>query len=164
MGDWDISVEYQEPLLAVYAHVLSETPEEDASEILMKWAQENELLSKCKDTRMFGCNTYPTKDPEPHGYKLFITVKEPINETEEVKNGKIPGGYYAILRYTTISEMSRSWPALRKWLVDGDYTHTGWRKGEYGWESGFEENISLYENLPPNEWKFKLMIPVKRKT
>lgn len=164
MCDWDIKVEYQEPLLAVYAHVLSETPEEDVSEIIMKWAQGNGLPSKEKDTRMFGCNTYPTKDPEPHGYRLFMTVNEPIDETSEVKNGEIPGGYYAVLRHTTISEMSRSWPALWKWLEDSDYSHTGWSKGDYGWESGFEENISLYENLPPDEWKFKLMIPVKRET
>jgi DNA gyrase inhibitor GyrI len=164
MANWDIQVEYQESLIAVYAHVLSENPEKDVSDIIWAWASENGLPSKNKDTRMFGRNTYPTDQPEPHGYQLFATVKCPIDETEEIKNGEIPGGYYAILRSTTISQMSGSWPELWKWLEESDYTHTGWIKGKYGWESGLEENISLYEANPPEEGKFNLLIPVKKKT
>jgi DNA gyrase inhibitor GyrI len=108
MADWDIQVEYQEPLIAVYAHVLSETPEKDVSDIIWAWASENGLPSKDKDTRMFGRNTYPTDQPEPHGYQLLMTVKSPVEETEEIRNGEIPGGYYTILRSTTVSKMPKS--------------------------------------------------------
>jgi len=163
MGEWDIQVEYHGPLLTVYTHVLSETPEEDATEIIMKWAQQNGLPSREKNTRMLGRNTYPTEKPEPHGYMLFLTVDEPIEETLEIKNGEIPGGYYAVLRHSTISEMSKAWPALWKWLEESEYSHTGWIKGEHGWESGLEENINLYDDLSPAECKFNLMIPVKNK-
>ena len=162
MSEWIIQIEYQEPLPAIYAHVLSETPEEDVSEIIFNWARENGLLNI--DTRIFGRNTYPTEKPEPHGYQLFMTVKEPIEETETIKNGEIPGGYYAVLKYTSISEMPSSWPALWKWLEESEYTHLGWSKEEFGWASGFEENNSLHEDLPPDEWKFKLLIPVKKDT
>lgn len=93
-----------------------------------------------------------------------MTVKEPIEETNEVKNGEIPGGYYAILRSTTISQMFESWSALWTWLEKSEYTHTGWIKGEFGWESGYKENLSLYDDIPPEEWKFNLLIPVKKKT
>ena len=164
MVEWDIRVEYQEPLPAVYAHVLSETPEEDVFEIIWAWASKNGLPNKDRETRMFGRNTYPTDQSEPHGYQLFMTVKEPIDETDEVKNGEILGGYYAVLRSTTVFQMGESCPALWKWIEESEYTHTGWIKGEFGWASGCEENLSLYESLPPEKWKFILMVPVKKKS
>jgi DNA gyrase inhibitor GyrI len=164
MTEWDIRVEYQEPLKAVYAHAFSETPEDDASKILHAWAKKHGLPNKDHKTRMFGRNTYPTDQPEPHGYKLFMRVKNPIKETNDVKNGEILGGYYAILRSTTISQMSESWPALWKWLEESEYLHTGWTKGEHGYETGYEENTNLYDDIPIEECKFNLMIPVTQET
>jgi len=35
------------------------------------WAKPKGLLEKDIGTRVFGRNTYPTDNPEPHGYEFF---------------------------------------------------------------------------------------------
>jgi hypothetical protein len=69
---WKISVEKREPLRAVYAYALTETPEEDAWKKIQVWAGQKGLLAKEKGTKVFGRNTYPTDNLEPHGYELSL--------------------------------------------------------------------------------------------
>ena len=162
--EWEIAVEEREPLNAMVTHALSETPEEDTWKTIQSWAGPRRLLTKEKGTRLFGRNTYPTKEPEPHGYQLYITVEEPMEPTENITPGEVPGGLYAVLRSTSIEGMAQAWPALWKWLEESQYQFTGWEKGEHGWVNGLEEHLNPFDGLPPEEWLFNLMIPVKKKT
>lgn len=162
--NWKITVDKREPLRTIFAYAFTETPEQDAWKKIQSWAGPKGLLSKEKGTRVFGRNTYPTDKPEPHGYELYITVEETIEVDEELTTGEIPGGLYAVLESTSLEGMAHSWPSLWKWLEESEYEFTGWTKGEHGWVNGYEEHLNPFEDNPPNEWLFNLMIPVKKKS
>lgn len=157
-------MEKRESLKAVFVYAFTETPEEDAWKKIQKWAGPKGLLSKEKGTRIFGRNTYPTDKPEPHGYELYITVNESVKESRMIMTGEIPGGLYAVLKFTSLEGMAQAWPSLWKWLKKSKYEFSGWRKGEHGWVNGYEEYLNPFEEKPPNEWKFNLMIPIKENT
>jgi DNA gyrase inhibitor GyrI len=162
-NNWKITIEYCKPLKAMYTYVFSETPEEDAWKILQSWAQPKGLLNKEMGTRIFGRNTYPTDEPEPHGYELYITVDKQQKSDENIMMGEVPGGLYAILKSTSLAEISNAWPFLWKWLEESEYEFTGWIKGEHGWVNGFEEHLNPFDDKAPNEWLFNLMIPIRKK-
>ncbi len=161
--NWKISVEICKPLKAMCTYAFSETPEEDAWKFLQSWAQPKGLLKKEIGTRIFGRNTYPTDNPEPHGYELYITVNKQQKTDENIMIGEIPGGLYAILESTSLMEIANAWPFLWKWLEESEYEFTGWIKNEHGWVDGFEEHLNPFDEKAPNEWLFNLMIPVKKK-
>jgi DNA gyrase inhibitor GyrI len=163
MSQWTIEIENFETLKAVYIHALTDTPEEDAWKTIQTWAITQGLLNKQKGTRVFGRNTYPTNNPEPHGYELYITVKEPTTVKGDLKKGEIPGGLYAVLKSTNIKGFTHSWPQLWRWLEESQYKFIGWDKSENGWVNGFEEYLNPFNELPQSEWLFNLMIPVIKK-
>jgi DNA gyrase inhibitor GyrI len=161
---WKITVKKYESLRAIYTYAFTEAPEEDAWKKIQIWAGPKGLLTREKGTRVFGRNTYPTDNPEPHGYELFITVDELIKVDGDIRLGEIPGGLYAVLMSTSLEDMVQAWPFLWSWLEDSEYVFTGWNKEEHGWVNGYEEHLSPFDGSPPNEWLFNLMIPVNKKT
>ena len=72
----EVRIERLGPLRTACAHSLSETPEEDVWKRIGAWAKPKGLLEEGVGTRIFGRNTYPTDNHEPHGYELFITEPE----------------------------------------------------------------------------------------
>jgi AraC family transcriptional regulator len=160
---WTIEVEKWDAIRTVYAYAFTKTPEEDAWKKIIEWAKPKGLLTKEKCVRVFGRNTYPTENPEPHGYELHITVDESIVAEDEIMKGEISGGLYAVLHSTTLEKMAEAWPSLWKWVEESEYEFTGWIKGKHGWVNGYEEYLNPFEEKPPNEWRFNLMIPLKKK-
>jgi DNA gyrase inhibitor GyrI len=160
---WKIEIETIDTLKTVYAHALTDTPEEDAWKKIRSWAEPKGLLTREKGTRVFGRNTYPTDNPEPHGYELYITVNEQPKPETEIMVGEIPGGIYAILKSTNLKGMASAWPSLWKWVEESEYEFTGWMKGEHGWVNGYEEHLNPFDEKTPSEWRFNLMIPLKKK-
>ncbi|MFC1803945.1 GyrI-like domain-containing protein [Thermoproteota archaeon] len=158
---WKISVEKREPLRAVYAYALTETPEEDAWKKIQAWAGQKGLLAKEKGTKVFGRNTYPTDNPEPHGYELYITVDESTEADGEIIAGEISGGLYAVLKSTFLIGITHAWLSLWRWLDESEYEFIGWRKGEHGWVNGYEEYLNPFDDKTQDEWLFNLMIPIK---
>jgi len=55
---------------AAYVHAFSATPEEDAQRRIIDWAKSRNLTTS-DGVRLFGRNTYPTENPEPHGYEYY---------------------------------------------------------------------------------------------
>jgi DNA gyrase inhibitor GyrI len=170
--DWIIHLRKIEPKRAAYTHSSSETPEEDTWNKMTKWAKTRSLHTKESGTRVLGRNTYPTNNPEPHGYQLFLTIDQTIKAEDEIKIDEIPGGTYAVLSSTSIDRISEAWKSLWCWIEDTGYEFTGWIKGEYGWVNGFEERLnpfddepmSEFDDEPMSEWRFDLWIPLKEKS
>ena len=158
---WEIKLKKIEPLKAVYSHAFGDSPEQDAWVILEDWARSRGLLSKENGGRIFGRNTYPTDNPEPQGYQLFLTIEHPINIKGDIRTGEIPGGLYAVLEFTRLDKIGEAWKYLWNWVENKEYKYKGWEKGEYGWVNGFEEHLNPFAGKPPDDWFFNLWIPLK---
>ena len=161
MDGMEVRLERLETMRAANTHVLSDSPEEDAWKKIEAWAKPKGLLEKGVGTRVFGRNTYPTDNPEPHGYEFFVTVGLDIEPEGDVVIKEIPGGLYAVLRFENLDSIGKAWQHLWKWFEDSEYEHIGWKKGEHGWVDGFEEHLNWYEEKPPNEWVFDLWVQLK---
>ncbi|MFW9946866.1 MAG: GyrI-like domain-containing protein [Candidatus Odinarchaeota archaeon] len=142
-----IKLERVKSMRAVYFHALSETPESDAWEKAESWAERRDLLKKESDVRIFGRNTYPTKDPEPHGYGYFITITPNISINEDLTTRIIPGGLYAVLRCEGVEQIGENWADLWNWVDESEYKFIGEIKGEFGYELGFEEHLNWYPTM-----------------
>lgn len=94
----NIRLERMKTIRATYFHAFSENPEEDAWKKAKIWAKEKGLIEKESKTRIFGRNTYPTENPEPHVYGIFITITPDTKVEKEVSIRFIPGGLYAVAR------------------------------------------------------------------
>jgi len=139
-----ITLERVKSMRAAYFHALSEAPESDAWKKAEFWAKEKGLLSKDSDARIFGRNTYPTKDPEPHGYGYFITITPNITINEDISVRIIPGGLYAGSRCEGVEQIGEIWANLWKWVDESEYEFIGEIKGKFGYELGFEEHLNWY--------------------
>ena len=157
----EVRMERSGSLRAACAHILSETPEEDVWKKIEAWARPKGLLEEGIGTRIFGRNTYPTDNPEPHGYELFITVGTDIEPEDDIKIKEIPGGLYAILRFKNLNKIREAWEYLWNWINERGYEHIGWKKLENGWVNGFEEQLNWYEKKPPDQWILDLWVQLK---
>lgn len=160
MIEWEVRLERLETMRTAYTHVFSGTPEEDAWKKMEAWAKPKGLLEEGAGTRVFGRNTYPTDNPEPHGYEFFLTVGPDIEPEGDIEIRKIPGGLYAVLRFKNLDNIGKAWEHLWKWIKESEYDHVGWQKGEQGWVNGFEEHLNPLEKSP-KEWVFDLWVQLK---
>jgi len=159
--DPEVRIERLGPLRAACDHSLSETPEEDVWKRVVAWAKPKGLFEEGVGTRIFGRNTYPTDNPEPHGYELFITVGPDIEPEDDIKIKEIPSGLYAVLRFKNLNKIGEAWEYLWKWIKERGHEHIGWKKLENGWVNGFEEFLNWYEKKPPDQWILDLWVQLK---
>ncbi len=75
--------------------------------------------------------------------------------------GEIPCGLYAVIRFKNLFKIREAWRHLWDWMKASEHDHVGWKKGEHGWVNGFEERLDWYEQTPPNEWTFDLLVQLK---
>jgi DNA gyrase inhibitor GyrI len=156
MRDMDVRIERRTTLHAIYIHALSDTPEEDAMNRIITWAEAKGLHQAQVKPRLFGRNSYPTDNPEPHGYECFLTVSSEYRPQGDFRVVEIDGGVYAVLRFTNLFNIQDAWQHLWNWIKEHDYEHSGMTKGKHGWVNGFEEYRNWYEHKPPDEWEFDL--------
>ena len=145
---------------AAHVHAFSGSPEEDSWRKMEAWAGPLGLLDEGSDARVFGRNTYPTTEPEPYGYELFLTVGPEVEPEGDVDVGEVPGGLYAALRFEGLDNIGEAWERLWDWIEGSKHEHVGWRKGEHGWCDGYEENLTLNEE-DPSKWVFDLWVQLK---
>jgi effector-binding domain-containing protein len=161
-----IKLEKVKSMRAAYFHALSEAPEDDAWKKAESWANEKGLLKKDSDTRIFGRNTYPTKDPEPHGYGYFITITPNITINEDISIRIIPGGLYAVSSCEGVEQIGENWANLWEWVDESEYEFIGEIKGGFGYELGFEEHLNWYSAIvekSENKLLFNLMLQLEEK-
>jgi DNA gyrase inhibitor GyrI len=161
VDEFTVRLERLEPLTAICAYALSDTPEEDAKEKIMNYANSKELIGKTSVSRLFGRNTYPTQNPEPHGYEIYLTTQKALEPEGDLEASEISGGLYAVLRFKSLFNIAEAWANLLKWVEKSPHDHVGWTKGNHGWVGGFEEHINWKDEKPPTEWVFKLWVKLK---
>ena len=161
MTELRVRLERLQPMRTACTHAFSDTPEEDAWKKIEEWAKPKRLLQKAVRTRIFGRNTYPTDNPEPHGYEFYLTVSPDTEPERDIKISEMPSGLYAVLRFEDLGKIREAWEQLWNWTKENGYEHMGWKKGEHGWYNGFEEHLNWYEKKAPNEWVFDLWVQLK---
>ena len=161
MKDMEVRVERLETMRAVHVHVLSDTPEEDAQKRIIEWAEARGLQEKRVKPRLFGRNTHPTENPEPHGYEGYLTVSPDLEPEGDLEIKEVREGLYAVLRFNNLEKIHEAWQHLWDWIRESDYEYVGWKKGKHGWVNGFEEHLNWYEQKPQNEWAFDLWVQLK---
>jgi DNA gyrase inhibitor GyrI len=148
------------PLRAAYVHSDGASPEEDALNKILSYAKEKGLTQK---ERLFGRNTYPTDQPEPHGYEYYLTVDDNTETSGEVSIAEIPGGLYAVAEVQSLFNLGEGWKSLFAWLQSNGYEAIGVKKGSHGWVNcAFEERVDWQLQKPPKEWLFRLWVQLKR--
>jgi effector-binding domain-containing protein len=160
MDYMEVRLERLETMRALYAHALSETPEEDAASKVRGWAEPRGLLDEGSGARHFGRNTYPTNDPEPHGYESYITIGPDVEAEDSLEIREIPGGLYAALRFKGLENIAEAWGRIHGWVEESEYEMVDWRRGEHGWVNGYEEHLNPGEESQ-SEWVFDLWIQLK---
>lgn len=160
MAEMEVRVERLETMRTAYTHAFSEAPEEDAWRKMKAWARPKGLLEEGSGARIFGRNTYPTDNSEPHGYELFFTIGSDVEPVGDIGISEIQGGLYAALKFKNLENIRIAWEQLWKWIEKSDYEHAGWRKGEHGWVDGFEELLTPHEK-PQKEWILDLWVRLK---
>ncbi|MFX1497005.1 MAG: GyrI-like domain-containing protein [Promethearchaeota archaeon] len=146
---------------SAYFHAFSNTPEEDAWKMLELWAKNKGFLKENSNIRIFGRNTYPTENPEPHGYGFFIALTPETKIEKNIFIRIIPGGLYALLRCEGIEKLGECWGNLWKWVNESEYKYIGETKGVNGFELGYEEHLNWYHTFvkkDENKFIFNLMI------
>ncbi|MFB0543934.1 MAG: GyrI-like domain-containing protein [Candidatus Bathyarchaeia archaeon] len=156
----EVRIERLEAMRAAYVHVLSETPEIDAGKKIMEWAKPKGLIEEGSGARLFGRNTFPTDNPEPHGYEFFLTVGPDVEPEGDIEIREIPSGLYAVLRFKNLDNIRKAWELLWRWIKESEYEEIGWKKGEHGWINGFEEHLNPLEEST-KEWVFDLWVQLK---
>ena len=161
MSAIDVRLERLMTMRSICAYVLSDTPEEDAKEKIMSFAQSNSLIGKNSVSRLFGRNTYPTGDTEPHGYEFYLTDETDFEPEGDLEESEIPSGLYAVLRFKNLYQIGEAWLKLWSWIEESSCEHVGWKKGDHGWVGGFEEHLNWNEEKPQTEWIFSLWVKLK---
>ncbi len=125
----EVRLERLETMRTLYAHALSETPEEDAASKVRGWAEPRGLLDEGSGARHFGRNTYPTNDPGPHGYESYITIGPDVEAEDGLESWEIPGGLYAALRFKGLENITEAWGRIHGWIEESEYEKVDWRRG-----------------------------------
>lgn len=156
----EVRLERLSAMRAAHVHSFSESPEEDAWRKIETWARSIGLFEESLGTRVFGRNTYPTTEPEPHGYEFFLTVSYDVELEDGIDVLEIPHGLYAVLRVESLDNLGEAWERMWNWIGESEHEHVGWRKGEHGWCDGFEENLTPLEK-DPEKWVFDLWVKLR---
>ena len=142
------------PMKVAYYQVESPTPEKDAYDVMLAWAQ-GQGLTDLPTTRYFGFNNpEPSPDRQGYGYEVWVTVPEGVKASGAVGIKEFGGGLYAVVT-TYLYEIFERWQALGKWVEQSD---------EYSVEQRqwLEESINL-SSMHSDKAQIDLFLPIRRK-
>ena len=142
------------PMCVASFHAYGDSPENDAKEKLIAWAEPKGLLENPRNHRIFGFNN---PDPSPgspnYGYEFWITVGPEKRPKTEVKIKDFPGGLYAVSRCEVKDpwrDIPYTWKQLAIWRENSRY--------EEAHHQYLEENIGPL--VTSNEFILDLYLPI----
>lgn len=139
MSELDVRIVKLGSMRVASAHAHSASPEHDAIEKLVAWAEPKGLLDDQETHRVFGFNN---PDPSPgspnYGYEFWIVIGPDMEPEGEIKAKEFPGGLYAVTRCEVSGDaydvIPATWKQLVTWLENSKY-----RSGTHQW---LEEHLS----------------------
>lgn len=153
MTDLEVRIEKLEPMRVASVRAMSESPEQDAWEKMLAWAEPEGLFEDFDKHPAFGFNNpNPSPGSKEYGYEIWVRV-DPDTESEgEIEVKDFPGGLYAVTTCKELAKVGEMWGKLWERVQTGKYK---WRKThelEKAQNPGAsEEDIVLELYLPIQE-------------
>lgn len=147
--------------VAAYA-AYSKTPENDAFEVLQKWALERGLLGENAGYRVFGFDVADSfQEDGSYGYEVWMTIPKDLEiQDEKVVKKYFEGGLYAVMS-TTVGEIVGAWERFVKWVNLSKYEIAGHQcLEEHSYDNGFENR----NNDNQDKMKVDIYMPIVRKS
>ena len=151
----DVKIMRMEPMRVASFHAFGESPENDAVEKLITWAQPLGLLNNPDGHPVYGFNNpNPEEGKKEYGYEFWIKIDENYNEKETVYK-TYGGGTYAVTRVEVREpweDIPKAWMNLLKWVQDNGYT--------------MKQDVCLEHTLDPKavngQFILDLMLPIEK--
>lgn len=154
LTDSDVRIIELKPMRVAYFRAESPSPEMDAWNNMMRWA-EDKGLTRLSTTRYFGFNNPgPTEGNPIYGYEVWVTAADNAEVPEGMEVKEFQGGLYAVTS-TFLYEITERWRALAEWVDTSDY-----RMGSHQW---LEENISPIDTWGTGKTQIDLYCPIEDK-
>ena len=152
MSEFEIRIEELPAMRVASFKGFSKTPEMDAHNTAVAWAESKGLLEGYKT---FGFNNPPpwATDGEEYGYELWVVIGEDIEVEGEIEIKDLPATLCAVTSIEKLAQIGDAWKYLHDWAeASVDYQHPD--------SSGLEEVTSPL-GVPEEELSFNLWLPVK---
>lgn len=155
LTDHDVRIIELKPMRVAYYCAKSSSPEKDAWDVMLEWAEENGVRD-IATARYFGFNNpNPTEGNSVYGYEVWITVPDGISGSGDIKVKEFSGGLYAVTS-TFLYDIGERWNMLMKWIYDSDF--------ECRKDICLEESIAPNRKWHENNTQLDLFCPIKEKT
>jgi effector-binding domain-containing protein len=98
-------------------------PEDQAWKQLLRFAANAGIDPKQKGFQTYGFNNpNPTPGSGNYGYEIWLPVGPDVEAKAPIEIKEIPGGKYAVTRFTGLSNIGRVWKELVAWFEDSPYS------------------------------------------
>ncbi len=153
MKELEVRMVKLEPMRVATALGFGESPEMEAWQKILTWAEKSGQLEGPYMPRFFGFNNpNPTTASPNYGYEQWMTVgPDVVGGSADVEIKEFTGGLYAVARFKGLDHIGRMWQELVKWVEENDY--------EWGPEPCLEELLTP-PDVPIEEYIFDLYMPV----
>ena len=140
-----------EPMRVASFHAFSASPEGEAWQKLVAWAEPRGLLNQPQTHRIFGFNNpNPSAGSPNYGYEFWLQLT-PDQAPTDVPVKDFGGGLYAVTRFKGSGEaMPQVWQQLSKWCENSPY-----KFASHQW---LEEHISSGDS--PDSLELDLCLPI----
>jgi DNA gyrase inhibitor GyrI len=153
MSEFEIRIEELPAMRVASFKGFSETPEMDAHNTAVAWAEKKGLL---KDFHTFGFNNPPpwsTDGPE-YGYELWVVIGKDTEVEADIEVKEYPATLCAVTSIERLEQIGDAWKYLYEWVkASKEYEHPD--------VNGLEEVTSPI-GTPEEELSFNLWLPVKK--
>ena len=150
----DVRIVKLPPMRVVSALGFGKEPETQAWTLIKDFAAQAGIDLAAEGTRTFGFdNPSPSPGSENYGYELWLPVGPEVEASEPLEIKEIPGGTYAVTRFTGLSNIGRVWKELVAWFEDSPYTCPS------NCHQCLEEQHQPAER-DPEKWTFDLYLPI----
>ena len=150
MTNLDVRIVRLEPMRLACAHGFGASPEVEAIEKMLAFAQAKGV--DIKAGRWFGFNNPgPSPGSPNYGYDQWLTVGPQVQGDGDVGIEDFAGGLYAALRCEGLSTITEDWKRLVVWCEDSPY-----RIGHHQWL----EELLVPPTVPYNDYTFDLYLGI----
>lgn len=152
MSDLEVRIVQMEPMRVASAHGFGTSPEEQAWNKILAFAEAKGIDHK--DARFFGFNNpNPSPGSPNYGYEQWMTVNSQVQGEGEVTIKEIPARLYAVARCEGLGNIGEVWKQLVLWFEDSPYK----KPPHY---DQCLENLLTPPDLPFDEHVFDLYLPI----
>jgi DNA gyrase inhibitor GyrI len=152
MNDLVVRIIRLSPMRVASVRVVSENPERDAWEKLVRWAGPKGLLKRPETHPVFGFNN-PNPSPyhKEYGYEFWIEIGPDVEPEEDIEIKQFQGGAYAVATCPEISMISETYRALWDWV----------EANKHRWRPTHELEKLLNTEAPLNDLVMDLYLPIE---